>query len=222
MKGERFSNDVSNGSECWAQCERCQNETKHTCQRSRSVEKTDPEGDIHIRLSFEIVECNGCGWISFRQVFKSSEDLEEREDGSTHPVEHVDLFPRRLGTKPIEHDYYLPEAVRGIYLEVLSALRNDQPVLAGIGIRALVEAVCAEKNASGPNLAKRIDSLTVLGVLTPDGAKILHRIRTLGNKAAHEVSAPTSEELRSGLQVAENLLLNAYILSRVAESLPEK
>ena len=51
-------------------------------------------------------------------------------------------------------------------------------------MRALVEAVCMEKSASGNNIEKRIDDLVNKGVLTTEGADILHSIRLIGNKAA--------------------------------------
>src|SRR5665213_4287430 len=74
-------------------------------------------------------------------------------------------------------------------------MNNDQPVLTGIGLRALVETICKDKKASGGNLVEKIGSLVSLGVLTADGATILHRIRTLGNDAAHEVKPHTAEQL---------------------------
>jgi ribosomal protein S27E len=222
MKNETITDNTSKGQQFWVQCERCQNETRHFCRASVEVRRTSPEDDAQVDLQFQIIECQGCGWISFRQSWTSSEDTRLGGEGFEQPVEHVELFPRRSGTKPLEHDYYLPDRVLAIYREVVSALLNEQPILAGIGIRALVEAVCEEKGATEYNLSKRIDQLVTLGELTKDGAEILHGIRLLGNKAAHEVAAPTVEQLKSGMQVAENLLVNVYILKKVAEKLPKK
>jgi hypothetical protein len=61
-------------------------------------------------------------------------------------------------------------------------------------------------------LEAKIDSLVNLGVLTSEGAIILHKVRTLGNNAAHEVKPHTSEQLNLALDVAEHLLKGVYIL----------
>lgn len=94
-------------------------------------------------------------------------------------------------------------------------------ILAGIGIRALIEAVCAEKKASGRSLSDRIDDLADKNVLTREGAKILHGTRLLGNEAAHEVHPPSDKQLMAALEVAEQLLRNVFILPEIAKDLPK-
>jgi hypothetical protein len=110
--------------------------------------------------------------------------------------------------------------VRSIYHEVHLAMSNNQPVLAGIGIRALVEAVCAEEEVIGMTLEKRIDDLATKNVLTGAAAATLHRTRVLGNTAAHEVAPPNEEQLEAAMAVAEQLLMNVYILPAIGEQLP--
>jgi hypothetical protein len=99
-------------------------------------------------------------------------------------------------------------------------MSNNQPVLAGIGIRALVEAVCAEEKANGRTLEKRIDDLAAKNVLTVTAAATLHRTRVFGNAAAHEVAPPNDEQLEAAMEVAEQLLMNIYILPAIGERLP--
>jgi hypothetical protein len=109
--------------------------------------------------------------------------------------------------------------VRNIYHEVHSAISNNQRVLAGIGIRALVEAVCAQKRAAGGNLEKKIDDLATRNVLTKSAAETLHRTRLLGNAAAHEVAPPNEEELEAAMDIAEQLLMNVYVLPEIGDRL---
>jgi len=104
----------------------------------------------------------------------------------------------------------------------LTAIGNDQPVLAGIGIRAIIETVCKERSAKGKDLKEKIDDLANLGVVTKDGAKILHSLRFMGNDAAHEVKAHTNEELITAIDVAEYTLKGVYILPKLADKLPKK
>lgn len=77
--------------------------------------------------------------------------------------------------------------------------------------------VCKDKNAAGGDLFAKINSLVVLGVLTKDGANILHKLRTLGNNAAHEVKPHTPKELGLAFDVVDHLLLGVYILPEHAK-----
>jgi len=60
------------------------------------------------------------------------------------------------------------------------------------------------------------------GVLTTEGAEILHSTRLLGNLAAHEVKAHSIEELSAAMDVAEHLLTSVYVLPKRALSLPKR
>lgn len=79
-------------------------------------------------------------------------------------------------------------------------------ILAGIGIRALVESVCREKAAQGSNLEIKIDDLVAKGVLTRDSANTLHGTRLLGNRSAHEITAANDDELDIAMDIIENLV----------------
>lgn len=56
-------------------------------------------------------------------------------------------------------------------------------------------------------------------MLTQSGALIVHQIRALGNKAAHEVVAHSTEELQLALDVIDNLLQAVYVLPQRASNI---
>jgi hypothetical protein len=91
-----------------------------------------------------------------------------------------------------------------------------------MGIRALVEAVCNERAASGKDLASKIDSLASIGLLTADSTEFLHGLRLMGNDAAHEAKRYSEDDLLLALEVAEHLLTNAYIIPARAKKLPKR
>jgi hypothetical protein len=222
-KTEQHSENEQKGEELWLPCEKCVGEKQHVVRASIDVSDNNEKYDMHVSQSFQIVECCGCRWLSFRHEWSDSEDVEVDEDsGAERPIVHETIYPGRLADQKPLDDYGLPAKVRAIYREAHFALRNQQPILAAIGIRALVEAVCAEKKAAGRDLEKRIDELVSLGVLTRAGADILHGTRLLGNKAAHETLPPTEAQLGAAIQVSENLLQSVYILPRIAAGLPKK
>ncbi len=94
------------------------------------------------------------------------------------------------------------------------------PVLTGIGIRAIVETVCRERSSPGRNLAEKIGGLITLNLITQTEAEILHDLRFMGNKAAHEVKAHTTEELNLAFDIVEHLLKAVYLLPEQAKRLP--
>ena len=130
------------------------------------------------------------------------------------------LYPPRIaGIKGLgDESVYLPQKIKQIYEETLTALSVNSPVLAAIGLRVLVEAVCKEKEASGGDLYNKIDSLVEKQVLTPVGAKILHKIRTIGNAAAHEVKPHNERQLSLALEIVEHLLKDVFILPKQVEA----
>ena len=107
--------------------------------------------------------------------------------------------------------FNIPAKVQRIYSEALQALNSKSPILAGMGLRALVETVCHEKNAVGDNMFNKIEDLIKKEVLTPNGAKILHKIKTLGNAAAHDVKPHDEAQLGLAINIVEHLLKDVYM-----------
>lgn len=171
---------------------------------------------VNFQEHYQIIQCQGCRTFSFR---KSNMDFGGVK-GFGAPDE---LYPSRVaGRHKLEPTFFLPSDVSRIYQETHSAMCNGQSVLAGIGIRALIETVCKQKAAQGSNLEMRIDSLVAMGVLTRDGAEILHGLRILGNVAAHEVQPQSDQTLGTAMDVVEHLLKGVYILPKMAKNLPKR
>lgn len=168
----------------------------------------------------QLIQCLGCKSISYRIVSSNSEDYFCDENGDVVHAESEKLYPPRLaGIKGLgDEAIHLPQKVRQIYEETLTALSVNAPVLAAIGLRALVETVCKEKEAEGKDLFNKIDSLVSKQVLTPMGATILHKIRTIGNAATHEVKPHSERQLSLALDIVEHLLKDVFILPKQVET----
>jgi hypothetical protein len=141
-------------------------------------------------------------------------------DGS--PSKSSTIYPQVGRRKPVELSLPLPERVVTIYLETLTAFNSEANILAAMGIRALVEAVCSEKGCSGKNLEKRIDQLAEKDVITKAQANFLHLTRLMGNLAAHEMEEPNAHDLRAALDLTEGMLRAVYELPRHAEQLKKR
>lgn len=204
-------------------CAKCTGRTAHIVLASVHLEgweTVDSNNTFSWDETHQTIQCLGCKTISFRQRTSNSEAYEHDENGNMVSEVTESLYPpRREGVTGLGNDkYVLPPIVKRIYDETLIALSNAQPVLAGIGLRALLDAVCKEKNAVGGTLHMQIDNLVSQAVLTPTSAAFLHKIRSLGNAAAHEAMPHTDSQLSLAMSVIEHLLQDVFILPQKMEA----
>ena len=199
-------------------CKYCDNTTNHNVLNS--VERRWGNEDIQGIDVYETITCSGCDSVSFRKSSSNSEDtLYDDEGGFSYP-ESEEIYPSRLmGRKALQDIYSLPDKVRVMYSETHRAIFEGLKILAGIGVRALVEGVCSEESAQGHDLKEKINDLVLKGVLTQKNADILHKIRLFGNRAAHEMNSASDSELDVALDIVENLLETVYIIPKKAERL---
>lgn len=201
-------------------CNRCDNQTNHVV--CSSVESSWGNEDIQGIDTYEIIRCSGCDNISFRIGSTDSEsyDYDETTGGAVSYSEIEQIYPSRLmGRTALKELYLIPDKVRFIYKETHVALCTKLKILAGVGIRALIEAVCSEESVKGETLEEKINDLVAKEVLTKRNAAVLHRTRLLGNKAAHETKSASDEELDIAFDIVENLLETVYIIPKKAERL---
>ncbi len=198
-------------------CGECKRKTNHIVLVSADLSGTDGIGreyEVHWKSNHQIIQCQGCDTISFRKEDSNSQDgcVQIGTDELGYII-YEELYPNRNeGRVPIKDIHLLPIDIERIYAETLKAMNGGQPVLSGIGIRALIETTTKERNANGNNLMEKINSLVIQGVLTKDGANILHQLRVLGNEAAHEVKPHSTDQLNLAMNVIEHLLQGVYIL----------
>ena len=196
-------------------CSQCDKETHHEIVADYSMRNwriAPPDSFMMYiwRAQYQIVMCCGCGNVSFRQ--------EKQIEGECDPktgdqLTTVELFPPRIeGRTRKVSDYDFPLNITRIYHETLSAIANSMNLLAAMGMRAIVEAICNDKSAKGGNLEIKIDALASAGVLTSGQASILHKHRFLGNIAAHEIVPATNDELVAAFDIIEAILRALYIV----------
>jgi len=208
-------------------CSQCLIHTHHKVLSSVDISGSWGPDDIRYWDEYQIVQCQGCHEISFRKnsVNTESYDIIEHADGSIGQVleDHVEIYPSRIaGRTKVKKHWILPFQVRTVYEETHSALSNKLTILGAIGIRALIESVCREKDAKGSNLKEQINDLVIKGVLTQAGADILHTLRVLGNESAHEMKAQDEESIDLAMDVVENLLQSVFILAEMSKRKKQK
>lgn len=197
-------------------CKECSKETTHSIV---AAYKENGSQDCRGGNSYDwstvnqIIQCQGCEAVSFRVSSSNSEDYEhDHDDGSIYYNETVKFYPgRSVGLKEID-SYLLPLNVQEIYQETISAIENEQNILAGIGIRALIETICKDLSAEGRDLYQKINALHEKSIVTKEGVDTLHKLRVLGNDAAHEVKKHNHQQLSLAIQIIEHMLDGTYII----------
>jgi hypothetical protein len=205
-----------------ASCGMCIRETRHKVLAQTATHWRDEGEQVDSWVYHQIIQCQGCLTTSFRESSLCSEDFDfDERTGNTILNETVKLFPNRIsGRAVMRESHLLPHNVYRIYQEAHGALCAEFSILAGLGLRALVEAVCVDKQVTRGNLQDKIDALATDGHITPAGARILHSLRFMGNAAAHEVKAHTPQQLNAAFDVVEHLLQGVYVLPSRAANLP--
>lgn len=202
-------------------CRECNKDTLHHIIFSYNESGTQ-ECDRHNIFSWheknQIIQCLGCETVSFRTILTDSESYEnyydENGESAVYHYERVNYYPaKKLDVGSIDV-YMLPEKIHDIYKETYLSIENEHYVLAGIGIRAIVETICKDLQAEGRNLHDKINSLMKMSIVTTEGAATLHKLRVLGNEAAHEVKSHNSQQLRLAMEIIEHMLEGTYVLPK--------
>jgi len=115
----------------------------------------------------------------------------------------------------------MPEKIRLIYNEAIDSFNADCFILAGVAFRAVIEAICLEKEIPGSNLEKKINNLVRQKLITEKEANRLHSIRFIGNDSVHEMKVPHEKNLKMVLNIIEHLLNNIYLIDYDTEDVLE-
>ena len=199
-------------------CDECGRHTRHKILAETHMH-WDYYGEGDVWIDYQIIQCQGCLAVSFCEESLCSQDIMY---GEQDPPKERRIFPNRIvGRQMMQEAQRLPVSVYSIYEETHSALCAELFVMTGFGLRAIIEAVCKDKEIAGQNLKIKIDSLAEAGLITKAGAEILHRLGFMVNAAAHDMKVHAAFEISAAFDVIEYLLQGVYILPEQAALLPE-
>ncbi|MFK3651497.1 DUF4145 domain-containing protein [Lysobacter enzymogenes] len=191
-------------------CDSCGQDTHHSIEGVHRL-TTDPD-IYHCMTEHAVVKCCGCDTVSFRKAFHDYEGAYPDEYNEWNvPITVENYPPARAGSVDIRH---LPEIVESIYSETCSAYKSGARILAGIGFRATIEAICNDQEIGGKELSARINNLASKGLISKKDSGRLHSIRFLGNDAAHDIKIPSDRSLEAALVIVEHLMTTVYVLDQ--------
>ncbi|OGJ54147.1 hypothetical protein A3D11_03930 [Candidatus Peribacteria bacterium RIFCSPHIGHO2_02_FULL_49_16] len=208
----------------WATCSSCSRKTCHEviegmCTHARI-------GDYESWDKFLIIRCKGCENLSFLKehtliMDDCTTDKNGRIIDGYESTQSIYPDPAALTKIQFMDDVeMLPQIVASIYKETCSTKSSGKYILTGAGLRAIVEAICLEKETKGEYLEDKIDNLAVKGIISTDQAKYLHGLRFMGNRALHKILAYSESEIRNAFEIVEHMLKAVYVIPAKAENLP--
>ncbi len=192
-------------------CSVCKQETKHSLLFEKLVDDSI-EGFISI-TKFQTIECMGCENVSFRMQVHDDTMVGSDETGQFFEYHENHIYPLSIKKhNALQNRYVLPMTIRTVYEESIDTFKNNCFLLAGVGFRAVIEAICIDQDISGHDLEKKIKGLLKKNLITSKEEKRLHSIRFLGNDSVHEMKVPTESQLLIVLEIVDHLLKNLYLI----------
>jgi hypothetical protein len=183
-------------------CNSCKNNTWHTVAANHKIEREDHLWGHPQLFEAEILCCCGCDLISFR-LTKYPFEFQDK-----HDKPEIEILPERaFKEREQRYFFHLPREVHNLYQETLAAHNRNLILLSTVGLRALLEAIVADKldkKEYGPNLESKI---TALGKYFKEPTiNTLQEFRVMGNKAIHSQLAPHRLDMHRALYVVEGVM----------------
>lgn len=194
-------------------CPQCMFKTNHTKLHEEKIgAKEKNDYDIYWYRKFLMIKCDGCDNIQFKTEYHD-ENMFDYFNGREHYYTEDFYYPHFTESHQII-DFYemIPNKIQNVYVETVEAIKVRAYLLAGVGLRAVIEAVVLEQNINGRNLEEKINNLLINKFITERDANRLHSIRFLGNDAVHEMEIPSEKKIKIALKIVEQLLINLYTI----------
>ncbi len=206
--------ELQTGEKRKIQCRSCKRITNHILlyQNAWSEQHSD---FLNYWLSInQLFQCLGCNAVclSISGCFDADRDSETGDyivEESFFPDPHQMREELRSWVE-------IPKKIRSIYGETIKAVNTRLPLLASVGVGSIIEAICNDKDIRG-SLKTQIDALVENGLVTQDGAKLLHIAREYRNMSAHEHEPMSERQLQLCMDVIDGMLRNIYIFPQEFE-----
>lgn len=209
---------MNNGEILKTDCENCRGHRNH--EVLAVIETTGDPDDYQFHKYDCIIKCRGCDTISFLTRFKDLESGGYTDEGCWEYEISDTRYPYIFETINDVEDFDLvPDIVSKIYKETKSAIQSKSFIIAGAGMRAIIEAICNDQEITGKDLKSRINKLVTLGLVSKEDAKRLHAIRFLGNDSVHDIKPAKKAALAISLRIVNHIIETLYTLQEASSIL---
>jgi hypothetical protein len=218
-----------------AHCNTCLGERSHEVifelNEEWCEEVTDDPRDNRAGTElYEILKCAGCGHVVFRNTITYLNECDD--DG--RPKKIVCYFPSiKTRKKPallsvVSGSIQFIKKDEFLYLldEIYSALYAENPLLAAMGIRALIEYIMLGKISDQGSFKENLAQFNNSGFIAEKEKDMLGVIVEVGSAAIHRGHKPAMDVVVSCLDIVEALLKRIYLfpgqIQAIKKTIPER
>lgn len=203
-----------------SECDDCLKETNHEVlyNYGQQEEILDENDKVLEKLyyDFKTIRCLGCDNVSFLRVTKVQDKNKKFATvQEAYPNTSRKEYDTALDFLNYQETLALPPLVKNLYTELEEVFSTDLPILTGIGLRTLLEAICIHQNIKGRNLREKIDNLQKDGLIAAKDLPVLHNLREIGNVTVHQIKKPTKKTLNYSLEILNHTLKSLYVIPRL-------
>lgn len=165
---------------------------------------------------FEVLECSGCGTVSFARRVLMFDDDENKQ------IEEVDYFPTPVSRGMPGWVIKLPADLEELAREIYQVVWSGQHRLALMGIRALLEQVMVSKVGDQGRFARNLNAFFEEGFISRVQRDAVAAILDAGHASIHRMFKPTVEDLNTALDIAEGLLAAIFVHGDAAKEVTDR
>ena len=206
-----------------AHCNRCNGERNAFVRATHDANGGD--GVVDWGSTYDILECCGCQSVNFRREQWCSEwnSIELDSHGNMYEEANIKTtyWPPPIKRKKPKWSSKIPdEVLRTLFDELYVALASDLLVLSTIGARTLFDRASFLQVGDPPGgFAGKMQAMLGAGHISASDKNILEAMTDAGSASAHRGYSPTFEQLTAIVDILENYVERAFILSHAADAL---
>lgn len=206
-----------------AHCNRCRGLTHSWVRAEHTANGSD--GPISWSDTFEVLQCCGCDTLSVRREYWFSEwdEMDYDADGRMvmRPGIKETYYPApTVRAKPAWSDQISDDVLRNVLDELYVALNAGLNVLASVGARTLLDRAgyLLIGDPKG-GFEGKLSALESNGHISAQEKATLEAVADAGNASAHRGYTPTAARLGHIVDIIENFLHRAFVLSGAADEI---
>jgi hypothetical protein len=202
-----------------AHCNNCGGERNHEILHAEKTSWSDDKYPVSGSDKYETLKCLGCDNIKLRHVSYFSED-----DSPT-----INYFPPAIFRQQPSwfKDLFMEislddDFVEPLLKEIYVALQNNQPRLAAMGVRSLIETIMIAKTKDLGSFAKNIAEFERLGYVSILQRERIEAILEAGHAAIHRAFKPSTEDIVTLVDMTEHIIETVYLHKEKIEKLRKR
>lgn len=191
-----------------AHCNACGGDRNHEVLHSERTRWDDEASGISGSDTYSTLRCAGCENIKLRHISWFSEDDEPKE--RYFPPAIFRQAPAWFGLLQYEledADQFVPRLLREIY----TALQNDLPSLAAMGVRGLLEQVMITKVGDLGSFGANISAFEKIGYVSTKQRERLETILDAGHATIHRAFEPKIADIVTLVDISEHIIETVYL-----------